>query len=99
MPPKGKEKQNSKKTNNNCIFQVEILCYILSRLPVKTLLRFRSVCKQWRKLISKPDFIADHSGIAKNSCSCSDNSQYWLHNISLVFPFELFLHSISDLRA
>ncbi|KAM3284677.1 F-box protein like [Capsicum chacoense] len=71
MAPKGKGKQkgkgNSKKTDNraqeptsNCIFKPEIIYNILSWLPLKTLLQYRSVCKQWRKLIYKPDFVATH---------------------------------------
>ncbi|OIT35190.1 f-boxkelch-repeat protein [Nicotiana attenuata] len=72
MPPskgkgKGKKKGKSKKTKNrapdatcNCILLREIIIDILSRLPVKTLLQFRCVCKAWRKLISKPKFIATH---------------------------------------
>ncbi|XP_015064430.1 F-box/kelch-repeat protein At3g23880-like [Solanum pennellii] len=64
---KGKGKGNSKKTKSkppdptsNCIFPREIISNILSRLPVKTLLRFRCVCKPWRNLISKPNFIDTH---------------------------------------
>ncbi|XP_060192892.1 F-box/kelch-repeat protein At3g23880-like isoform X2 [Lycium barbarum] len=76
MPPKGKGKKgkgkgkgngDSKKTKStvpnptpHLYFPKEIICKILSRLPVKTLLRFSCVCKQWRNLISKPNFIADH---------------------------------------
>ncbi|KAK4259404.1 hypothetical protein QN277_005742 [Acacia crassicarpa] len=37
-----------------------ILKNILKRLPVKSLLRFQCVCKQWRTLIKTPSFIADH---------------------------------------
>ncbi|PON96197.1 F-box domain containing protein [Trema orientale] len=33
---------------------------ILLRLPIKSLLRFRGVCKQWRDLIQHPDFIKVH---------------------------------------
>ncbi|OIT06060.1 PREDICTED: putative F-box protein At1g32420 [Nicotiana attenuata] len=72
MPPskgkgKGKKKGKSKKTKDrapdatcNCILLREIIIDILSRLPVKTLLQFRCVCKPWRKLISKPNFIDTH---------------------------------------
>ncbi|KAG9448688.1 hypothetical protein H6P81_008653 [Aristolochia fimbriata] len=38
----------------------EILVQILIRLPVKSLLRFRSVCKAWRSLISEPFFVDFH---------------------------------------
>ncbi|CAI9109951.1 OLC1v1009894C1 [Oldenlandia corymbosa var. corymbosa] len=35
---------------------------ILSRLPVKTLLRFKCVCKLWNSLISDPNFVLSTSG-------------------------------------
>lgn len=38
----------------------EITIEILSRLPVKSLLRFKSVCKTWYDLIETPDFISKH---------------------------------------
>ncbi|XP_058217043.1 F-box/kelch-repeat protein At3g23880-like [Rhododendron vialii] len=38
----------------------EIAIEILSRLPVKSLLRFKSVCKTWYDLIKTPDFISKH---------------------------------------
>lgn len=38
----------------------EILVEILSRLPVKSLLRFRSVCKRWYCLITDPQFVTLH---------------------------------------
>ncbi|RCV07245.1 hypothetical protein SETIT_1G228600v2, partial [Setaria italica] len=38
----------------------EIVTEILARLPVKPLLRFRSVCKAWRAIISDPVFIRAH---------------------------------------
>ncbi|KAG5550542.1 hypothetical protein RHGRI_015488 [Rhododendron griersonianum] len=38
----------------------EIAIEILSRLPVKSLLRFKSVCKSWYALIKTPDFISKH---------------------------------------
>ncbi|KAI8556886.1 hypothetical protein RHMOL_Rhmol05G0290900 [Rhododendron molle] len=39
---------------------IEITLEILSRLPVKSLLRFKSVCKNWNALIKTPDFISKH---------------------------------------
>jgi len=38
----------------------EILTEILRRLPPKTLLRFTTVCKSWRSLITHPSFISLH---------------------------------------
>lgn len=42
---------------------------ILTRLPVETLLRVRSVCKSWESLFFKPEFVQAHfkSTINKNS--------------------------------
>ncbi|XP_038892058.1 F-box/kelch-repeat protein At3g23880-like isoform X2 [Benincasa hispida] len=42
----------------NC--PTEILIEILSYLPVKSLLRFRCVCKEWNKLVQKPLFVRSH---------------------------------------
>ncbi|OMO76099.1 hypothetical protein COLO4_25677 [Corchorus olitorius] len=38
----------------------EICMEILKRLSVKSLIRFKTVCKSWRSLISTPDFIDRH---------------------------------------
>lgn len=38
----------------------EIIIHILSRLDVKSLLRFRSVQKSWASLISDPKFVNTH---------------------------------------
>ncbi|XP_043721154.1 F-box protein CPR1-like [Telopea speciosissima] len=38
----------------------DIILVIFSRLPVKSLLRFRSVCKLWYALITDPDFVQMH---------------------------------------
>ncbi|KAK4256288.1 hypothetical protein QN277_009173 [Acacia crassicarpa] len=38
----------------------DIIRNILKRLPVKSLIRFQCVCKDWQNLIQNPSFIADH---------------------------------------
>lgn len=38
----------------------EVIIEILSRLPVKPLLKFKSVCKNWYAIIKNPSFITKH---------------------------------------
>ncbi|XP_028755883.1 F-box protein CPR1-like [Neltuma alba] len=38
----------------------EIIRNILTRIPVKPLIRLQSVCKNWKNLIKTPSFITDH---------------------------------------
>ncbi|KAD4384141.1 hypothetical protein E3N88_24309 [Mikania micrantha] len=59
MPIEGKEKQQSKRIKTPTLLQ-EIIAEILSRLPVESLLRCRSVCKSWYSLISDPHFVKSH---------------------------------------
>ncbi|CAI9098677.1 OLC1v1035362C1 [Oldenlandia corymbosa var. corymbosa] len=40
----------------------DIIAEILGRLPVKTLLRFKCVCKFWKELISNPNFTLSCTG-------------------------------------
>ncbi|KAK6135610.1 hypothetical protein DH2020_030658 [Rehmannia glutinosa] len=39
----------------------EILLEMLLRLPAKSLFRFRTVCKAWRRIIDDPSFIKSHN--------------------------------------
>ncbi|CAA0826731.1 Unknown protein [Striga hermonthica] len=43
-----------------CVFPEDIMASILTRLPVKPLARFKSVCKPWLRLLSSPQFIKSH---------------------------------------
>ncbi|KAK4267936.1 hypothetical protein QN277_024654 [Acacia crassicarpa] len=44
----------------------EMITNILKRLPVKSLLRFRCVCKQWKNLFKTPSFIQEHLSHSNN---------------------------------
>ena len=45
----------------NCYIPFEIQEDIMKRLPVKSLIRFRSVSKPWKSLIDSSKFIIDHT--------------------------------------
>ncbi|XP_026398187.1 F-box/kelch-repeat protein At3g23880-like [Papaver somniferum] len=48
--------------STGCVFLPEdVIFEILMRLPVRSLLRFKSVCKSWYKLIKSSDFIYRHA--------------------------------------
>ncbi|KAJ9564341.1 hypothetical protein OSB04_000307 [Centaurea solstitialis] len=46
-----------------------LLLEILSRLPLKSIFRFKCVCKQWRTLISQPSFCRFYFDLKSNSSS------------------------------
>ncbi|CAN4104088.1 unnamed protein product [Withania somnifera] len=52
----------------------EVVTKILSKLPVKSLLRFKSVEKSWRALICSPEFINCHT------CSSANNNKDYTDN-------------------
>ncbi|KAK9121329.1 hypothetical protein Syun_018946 [Stephania yunnanensis] len=67
------------------IFPREIIECILSRLPVKSLLRFRCVSKSWLELISDPDFIKSH---LKQS-NLSNDVKIILKSDSIIYSLDL----------
>jgi F-box interacting protein len=48
------------------ILPPEMFCEVLARLPVESILRFRSVCKSWCRMIQSPYFISLQLGVTKN---------------------------------
>lgn len=51
---------------------MEMVTEVLARLPLKSLLRFRCVCKSWKSLISSPDFA--HLHLARYHHDSDDNT-------------------------
>ncbi|KAH7860996.1 hypothetical protein Vadar_020420 [Vaccinium darrowii] len=52
---------------SSCNLPANIVADILSRLPVKSLVRFRCVCKPLKTLFADPKFIATHYNRTKNN--------------------------------
>jgi len=66
------------------------------RLPVKSLLRFRSVCKAWRAMINDPMFIRDH---LRHSASKWEQSQCFIispHTLDRIIPDERWPTTFSN---
>ena len=65
-------------------FPQELISGILSQLPVKALLRFLCVLKQWNSIIADPDFMKIHL-----KCSIENNRDRTIiinDQISLMMP-------------
>ena len=82
----------------------ELIIQILQRLPVKPLIRFKSVCKSWFSLISHPQFANSHFQLPKillistsTLQSQSVNLEPSLASVSLNLDF-LLSESYSDLQ-
>ncbi|KAK6772723.1 hypothetical protein RDI58_027961 [Solanum bulbocastanum] len=54
-------------------FDKEIITEILSRLPVRSIFRFKCVLKSWMALISEPCFMMKHLNHAKNNRNSQKN--------------------------
>lgn len=49
------------------VFPDGVMDEILSRLPVKTICRFRCICKDWESKFKDPHFIKEHLNHSKKS--------------------------------
>ncbi|OMO81083.1 hypothetical protein COLO4_23770 [Corchorus olitorius] len=80
----------------------ELMIDILTRLPVKTLVRFECIHKSWKSLIKSSDFVITHSQNPKNRTHGSIFVAYYDHDSGNVFS-SLFFRSIApnsfDVRA
>ncbi|KAL6509383.1 hypothetical protein OROGR_022693 [Orobanche gracilis] len=64
---------------SNSVFPEDIMLCILARLPVKSIIRFTSVCKPWRKLFSTQEFVRMHHD---QFSSDSKKYSFMVHRIS-----------------
>jgi hypothetical protein len=68
----------------------ELIIQILLRLPVKSLIRFKCVCKSWFSLISDPHFTNSHFDITATSTHrilLISNSTHETRSIDFEAPF------------
>ncbi|KAL3506367.1 hypothetical protein ACH5RR_031749 [Cinchona calisaya] len=72
----------------------EIIIEILSRLPVRSLVKFRCVSKSWSSIISSPSFIKTHLKISSNSRKYANKSLVFGHTNSPSKLYTCYLYSI-----
>ncbi|XP_049407832.1 F-box/kelch-repeat protein At3g23880-like [Solanum stenotomum] len=73
--------------NSIPVLPEELVTEILSRLPVKSLLKFACVSKSWLALISSPEFVKTHLSLNAN------NNEYTRHKVMM---FERTAYTFRD---
>ncbi|KAL3616342.1 hypothetical protein CASFOL_039732 [Castilleja foliolosa] len=63
----------------NSFLPEDLMICILTRLPVKTIIRFKSVCKTWFHLFSTPEFIKLHQA-QLSSTPPEDHQSFIVHS-------------------
>ncbi|XP_056685298.1 F-box/kelch-repeat protein At3g23880-like [Spinacia oleracea] len=73
----------------------ELWTEVLARLPAKTLVRFRTVCRAWCSTIDKPEFFSKHLSLYKNNTAknrllvLDDSMEYSTLQVLLRYKFTL----------
>ncbi|XP_028760813.1 putative F-box protein At3g16210 [Neltuma alba] len=72
---------------SNAFLPQESIINILKRLPVKSLIRFQCVCKNWKNLLKDPLFIVDHLHHSSQQLSFlyQSNNQLYLRSFHCDF--------------
>lgn len=66
----------------------EILMDILVRLPVKSLLHCKAVCKAWRAIVTDPLFVRAHLQCSASRCEQNPSFVITPHTLNHVIPYE-----------
>ncbi|CAJ1941214.1 unnamed protein product [Sphenostylis stenocarpa] len=61
---RGARTRRRRRNRTNVLLPLDLILHILLRLPVKSLARFKSVCKSWFSLISDSQFAISHFELA-----------------------------------
>ncbi|KAM7503289.1 hypothetical protein LguiB_002193 [Lonicera macranthoides] len=72
----------------------EVMNEIITRLPVKTLLRCTSVCKSWYSLITSPNFITTH--LNRNNNGNQIFVRYFIADDNLTGKYQYSVHLDND---
>ena len=67
----------------------DVVVDILLRLPVKSLLRFKCVRKNWCALIKSPSFIREHFQYRNNNCA-----RLFVCNMKMAPELQLIVKSV-----